>query len=222
MHSPVRPLGYYLRMMLVAYAVWAALFIGIGILTADLPGYDLRIGLDHAIPLWEWTVWIYSFCYIIPVFAVLAVQDGHRLNRLLVAVFVSTLSAAVVYAAVPVIYPYPEIADTVSGRFLAWQVALDFEPGGNKLPSLHVANAFLVWLAVRSRGRAWSWALLAAAVIISASTLTTKRHLVGDVVLGTAWAFWAWWASGILHRRWFDRGVPGRESLLKRVGMLRS
>ncbi|NNE69995.1 MAG: hypothetical protein HKN29_06475 [Rhodothermales bacterium] len=210
----VRPLGFYVRMMLVAYLVWAVYFLSMGHLAATLPTNDLRTAWDLAIPFWPWMVWIYDFCYLIPLFAVFVVKDGHRLNRLLVAVYTATLTATIVYFLVPVSYPDPAFGDDLSSRFLAWQFAIDFQPGANKMPSLHVANSFMVWLAVRSRGRGYSAAFLLGAIVIALSTLLTKKHLVADVALGVVWAHGAWYLAGHLYHGLFDQSLPAREALL--------
>jgi membrane-associated phospholipid phosphatase len=217
---PERPLGFYSKMAAVGFAVWLVYFLTMGNIAATLPTHDLRTSWDMAIPLWEWTVWIYDFCYLIPVFAIFAIKDGHLLNRLLVAIYTSTLLATAVYFLIPISYPDPVFGDSIAARFLEWQFAIDFQPGANKMPSLHVANAFLVWLAVRNRGRSWSAWYLIAAILIALSTLTTKKHLMADAALGTVWAFGAWYLSGRIYHRLFDQSLPPQDALLKRVGLL--
>lgn len=212
--------------MPVAYGIWLAYFLTAGNLAATLPTSDLRTAWDLAIPFWPWMVWIYDFCYLIPLFAIFAILDGHVLNRLLVAIYTATLTATVVYFVVPISYPDPVFGTDISSRFLAWQFEIDFQPGANKMPSLHVANSFMVWLAVRSaergrlpRGRAYPTAFLAGAIIIAASTLFTKKHLIADVSLGIVWAVGAWYLAGRIYNGLFDQSLPAREALLTRFGI---
>jgi membrane-associated phospholipid phosphatase len=218
---PERPLGFYSRMAAAGFAIWLVYFLAVGNLAATLPTRDLRTAWDLAIPLWEWSVWIYDFCYLIPVFAIFAIKDGHLLNRLLVAIYTATLLATVVYFLIPISYPDPVFSDSISGRFLAWQFEIDFQPGANKMPSLHVANAFMVWLAVRNRGRIWSQSYLIVAILIALSTLVTKKHLIADAALGTVWAFGAWYLSGRIYNGLFDQSLPPKDALLGRIGLLK-
>ena len=102
---------------MVAYLVWAAIFVSFGHWAATLETIDARTAIDRAIPLWEWTVWVYDLCYIIPVAIVWTVKDGHQLNRLLLAIFVATFASFVVYVAFPIAYPEPDLSDSISGRF---------------------------------------------------------------------------------------------------------
>jgi membrane-associated phospholipid phosphatase len=209
-----RRLGFSVKMMVVAYLTWLAYFIPMGHLAATMNSTDWRTAVDVAIPFWSWTVWIYDFCYFLPLFAVFVVTDGHFLNRLLLAVFTATFSATVVYFIFPISYPDPIFGDSISDRFLAWQFAIDFQPGANKMPSLHVANSFMAWLAVKTRSRKASAVFLVSAILIAISTLFTKKHLVLDVALGAAWAFGAWYIAGKLYARFFDASLPPDEALL--------
>ena len=81
------------------------------------------------------------------------------------------------------------------------------------MPSMHVANAFMIWQAARSRGPFWSRVYLLMAVLITLSTLTTHRHLIADAALGVPWAFGAWWVAGRIYGP-YQKYQP-REGLLR-------
>ncbi len=215
------PLKFYIGMAAIAYTIWLAYFLATGHLASNLETMDLRSALDHRIPLVPWMVWIYDFTYILPIAVILLVRDGHILNRLLMAVYMGTLMATVVYFLVPIAYPAPVLGSSLSERFLEWQHQIDFQPGANKLPSLHVANSFMIWMAVRSRGRGLSALFLVMAVLIAVSTLLVKKHLVIDVVAGVAWGFGVWWLAGKAYDRWADRSLPADRALLKLLRLRR-
>jgi hypothetical protein len=78
---------------------------------------------------------------------------------------------------------------------------VDFYPGANKLPSLHVAFVWITAIACRKQrlGRVGDGLVLVGAALITLSTLFVKQHIVLDVVLGTAWGFAAWFAARRLY-----------------------
>jgi membrane-associated phospholipid phosphatase len=203
----------------VAYTVWLVYFLSLGHFASTLATMDLRTSLDRQIPLVSWMVWVYDFTYVLPIWALLVIRDGHLLNRLLMSVYIATLTATVVYLLVPIAYPSPEFGSSISERFLDWQHRIDFQPGANKMPSLHVANSFMIWLAVRSRGRLISLLFLGMAVLIAISTLLVKKHLLIDIATGAAWAFGAWWLAGKAYERWADSSLPPDRALMKLIGL---
>jgi membrane-associated phospholipid phosphatase len=202
----------YLKLALFGYVVWLVCFELVGRLAARLPTHDLRTSLDLTIPLWPPAVWVYEACYLLPLIPALLVRDFQRLNIGILAALLANLSAFVVYFAFPVAFPRPPLGDSWAERVLAFEYAWDFQPGANKLPSLHVATSWLTWLICLRQGlpALVVTALGLLAIAISVSTLFVKQHLVIDVVFGMAWAF-GWFALATrLYRAWCARS--GRSS----------
>ncbi len=205
--------AFYLKLLAAVYGAWLAIFEAVGRYAATLDTVDLTTALDRLIPVVPEAVWLYDFCFLLPLVAVFVVRDGHTLNRAVIAIFVSTITACAVYLLVPVAYPLPELGTSLSDRLLAWHYRLDFRPGANKLPSLHVANSFLLWLTVRHVSKTTDRTFLALAIGISISTLLVKQHIVPDVVLGAAWAFPSWWIAGILYARMNRHGRSSADTV---------
>jgi membrane-associated phospholipid phosphatase len=74
------------------------------------------------------------------------------------------------------------------------------DPPWNSFPSLHVAYAVLVWLAIPTR---WGSSLWCLAII--ASTLLTHQHLLCDVAGGMLLAAIAW---RVADATWYRRLLP--------------
>lgn len=127
----------------------------------------------------------------------LLLKDGHAINCLVVAIYLAAISASVLFLLVPIAHPLPELGDSIAERWVTHHYMTDFYPGANKMPSLHVINAILFWLAVRqgSSSRLASGTYLILAVLIAASTVLIKQHLIVDVLLGIPWAFATWWVT---------------------------
>ena len=183
---------------LAVYAIWIACFQAVGRFAATLPTSDLTSAVDRAIPFEPGWVWAYELCYVLPFLPLAVVREEMRFPRALLAFAVANVTAFAVYLALPVAWPPTDPGSTLAGRVLALEQAVDFHPGANKLPSMHVVLAWLVFLTCRERDSRAGAAILLTTVAVTVSTLFVKQHIVADVAAGIAWAFGAWWAAGRL------------------------
>ena len=192
---------FYLKATLLLYAAWALVFELVGHVAETLPTVDLTLPLDRRIPFIALFVWPYVLCHAWPFLALAALKDWHRFNKAFLAILLANLTAYIVYILMPVAFPRPELGTGLSDRLLAWYYQVDFYPGANKLPSLHVAFIWITAIACRKQrlGRVGDGLVLLGAALITLSTLFVKQHIVLDVVLGTAWGFAAWFAARRLY-----------------------
>lgn len=206
---------YYLKVCVLCYAVWLVAFRLVGFYAAQLETTDLSMGLDHRIPLMPVFVWPYHLCYLIPFLLVGGVRDPHRINRAILSFFLASLASFVVYVSIPISFPRPDPGTGFSARFLAGAYAIDFQPGANKLPSLHVALAWIGFLACRRQrfGGVGDAGLLLLAAVISVSTLFVKQHVILDVISGAILAGLAWRICGALYKRVVKPETPGPYAL---------
>jgi membrane-associated phospholipid phosphatase len=183
------------RLTAAVYMAWSLGYELVGNYASTLPGVQLSLPLDARIPLWPQWVWVYMATYFMPLAAAFAIADDHRFNRALLAIGLASVSAYVVFLLLPVSFERPPLAhNTFVERLLARQYRYDFPHGGNQLPSLHVANACIVYASVRGQ-RLGVWgdrALLLFVIAIAASTLLVKQHLIVDVFAGFLWGVASW------------------------------
>lgn len=197
----------------MAYAAWFAAFQLVGRYATRLPTRDPTTALDRAVPFAPGWVWVYELCYLLPFAPLWLVRERSRLARALLAVVLANVTAFAVYLALPLAWPLPPPGEGLSARVLALERAADFQPGANKLPSMHVAFAWLTALACLGQGRPLAGAaLVLAAAAVSASTVLLRQHVLLDVAFGAAWALAAWWASGLLLRRVTGEARSPREA----------
>ncbi|HET9929694.1 MAG TPA: phosphatase PAP2 family protein [Polyangiaceae bacterium] len=197
----------YFAWTLLAYALWAGCFELVGNVAARLPTHDLRTSWDSRIPLVPAAIWPYEACYLLPFVIPLVARDAQRVRVGLVAAVVANLAAFFVYLAYPVAFPRPSLGSSLSERVLALEYALDFQPGANNLPSLHVAMSWLILITCHRQGlsRAAFCALTLLTLAITASTLLVKQHLVYDAIVGVVWAFGSFALAQSLHRAWTSK-----------------
>jgi hypothetical protein len=190
----------YVKLTFAAYALWIACFELVGHVASQLPSRDLSTSIDRSIPLFPPAIWLYESCYLLPFAVPLLARDFRRVHIGFRAALIANATAFIVYLAYPVAFPRPKLGSSVAERLLALEYALDFQPGANNLPSLHVAMSFLTLLTCSRQGlpRGVMSALTLLALGITASTLLVKQHLVLDAALGVVWAL----ASFKLAERW--------------------
>jgi membrane-associated phospholipid phosphatase len=201
---------FYLWAFPAAYVAWILAFEAVGWYAATLPTHDLSTPIDRAIPLVPGAVWVYELCYLFPFLPLALARDWNRVNRAFLAVVLANAAAVAVYLFLPVAFEKPALGASLSERVLAVEYRLDFRPGANHLPSLHVAFAWIVAFACLRQGlsRLWEALVLAGAAAITASTLLVKQHVVVDALGGIATAALAWLAAG----RLLPRVAPGPDA----------
>ena len=193
---------FYIKISLAVYFIWAIVFEAIGSYASTLPARDFTTYIDNQIPLIPVFVWAYVLCYVFPFLPLFALKDWHRFNRALLSIILANLSAFILYLIIPVSFPRPELGQSLSERLLSFIYGVDFHPGANKLPSLHVTFTWIIYLACRGQrlNRFGESIVFLLAVMITFSALFVKQHIVLDVGVGVFWAFSAWILSGYLYR----------------------
>jgi membrane-associated phospholipid phosphatase len=204
------------RLTAAVYFAWGLGYELVGNYASRLHGAHMALALDAWIPIWPQWVWVYVATYVVPLLAAFAIRDDHRFNRALLTIGLASLSAYVVFLAMPISFERPPLPhDTFAQRLLARQYRYDFPHGGNQLPSLHVANACIVYAAVRGQ-RLGVWgdrALLLLVLAIAASTLLVKQHLVVDVLAGAVWGVASWKLVAHYYARAVEPGMTAAHAL---------
>jgi membrane-associated phospholipid phosphatase len=211
----------YVRIGLLFYVAWVAVFILEGFYATILPTSDPTIWIDRQIPVVPQFVWVYVSCYIFPFVLLVITSNWHRFNLALLAILLCTLVAFIGHLAYPVAFERPILGSSLSARLLEFIYANDFKPGAQNFPSLHVAIAWIVAFASRGQGlrKIAEHGILLYALLIIASTVLIKQHLVLDLLGGTFLAFIVW----PLLKGSYDRSIPaGQEPLGALFSMLRT
>jgi membrane-associated phospholipid phosphatase len=186
-----RELARRVRWLVLGYGAFIAGYASVGRYAATLPARDLSLPIDALIPFVPEWVFVYELTYALPLLAIFAIADRRRFDRTLVAMLVASVGAYAIFIGFPIGFERPALGSSLAERVLAFEYRHDFPPlGANHLPSLHVANAFILYLGVRGQrlGRWGDRLALVLAIAIAASTLLVKQHIVLDVVTGLLWA----------------------------------
>jgi membrane-associated phospholipid phosphatase len=210
---------FYLKATLALYAVWIIVFEIIGNVAKTLPTRDLSLPIDRLIPFIPLLMYVYLLTHVWPFLPFAAVTDWHRVNRAFLAIFLSNMTAYLVYMLVPVAFPRPELGTSLAEKLLAWYYKVDFYPGACKMPSNHVAFVWITTIACLGQrlGRIGDGLMLVGAAVVTASTVLVKQHIFIDAVLGVVWGLACWAAAGRLYPALVGPGATASESLKRLV-----
>lgn len=163
-------------------------YYGSRLLTMDRVHYNLSNRFDEQIPFVPWTVAIYLGCYGFwsVNYVIGCRQQKEKAFRFISADFFAKLVCMLCF----LIFPTTNTRPIVEGASLwdEWMRLLyRMDAADNLFPSIHCLTSAFCFIAVRENGRVPKWYrgvsfLIAASVCIS--TLTTKQHVLIDVIAG--------------------------------------
>jgi membrane-associated phospholipid phosphatase len=182
----------------IGYALFIATYVPINGWSVGRPAHILFLPGEERLPFIPDFEYVYLLVYPLPLLMVFFLADARGLQRAAVAFAIVCGIAYATYIVFPVTFVRPTFAsDTIA----KWLLAMEYrDPSYNHFPSLHVALAWLIYLACRPGLRRSGW-LVGLVAAISASTLFVKQHYLADVAYGLALACGAWAWSGRIVRR---------------------
>ena len=150
--------------------------------------------LERAIPFLPWTIWIYFSFFIFIGSTVFRVDDKLFARFVISSALAATIAWSIVLL-LPISFnrPDPSLMDSELYRRL-FTFVHNADPSHITFPSLHVGVTWICTILLWEQpGRMWRFGL---GVAISLSTLTTKQHLISDVIGGIALAWLSVWLTG--------------------------
>lgn len=174
--------------------------------------HNLSNSLDDRIPLIPWTVAIYLGCYVFWIvnYILGCRQEKKTAFRFMGADFAAKFVCFLCFMLFPTTNIRPVITgDTLWDGVMSWLYCVD--AADNLFPSIHCLTSWFCLIAVRENKIIPKWyqvvsALTAVAVCIS--TLTTKQHVLVDVIAGIALAegsYFFVWKSGFSE--WYENEI---------------
>lgn len=169
-----------------------AVYSGCNTLTRNWNLHSLAIPLDKQIPLIPWTIVIYFGCYIFWIINYILIYRRSReyAYRFFVADFLSRIVCLVFFLC----YPTTLIRPAVEGEGIfydAIRFLYKIDAPTNLFPSIHCLVSWFCFIGIISDIKIPKWYkvmsfLIALAVFVS--TLTTRQHVIVDVVGGVVLA----------------------------------
>lgn len=178
--------------LLLTVSCNALAYYGTRLVTANMVHYNLSNRLDDQIPLIPWTVVIYFGCYVLWIvnYILGCRQERKTAFRFISADFLAKIICMICF----VIFPTTNVRPIISGNTI-WDVGMRLlyrmDAADNLFPSIHCLTSWFCYIAVRENDKIPLWYRrfsAFAAVLVFISTLTTKQHVLIDVVAGVALA----------------------------------
>ncbi len=143
--------------------------------------------IDHAMPFWPWTLWLYFGFILGQIGMALMVRDAALFRQALVAYGIAMSLTLVVHFLWPTCIVRPDpVAD---GTFHTWayRLVLACDAPNSCFPSAHICGPVVIfWAYWRDSRPLGAWLLFLALPILTLSILTTKQHYLWDWIGGWA------------------------------------
>ncbi len=161
---------------------------GTRLLTSNWYHYDMTTAIEQSIPFVPWTITVYLGCYLFWIcnYAMGCFQEEKKAVRFLASECFAKFICCLCFIIIPTTNVRPQvIGEDVFSRAMRWLYCTD--AADNLFPSIHCLTSWFCVIAVRNQKTISSWykylsVVLARAVCVS--TLTTKQHVLPDVVVG--------------------------------------
>ena len=150
--------------------------------------HDLTSSVDALIPVLSWTVSVYFGCFLfwVLLYRRVSMLPREHSDRFFCANLLAKGFCFLLFVLLPTTNVRPALPGTT-----VWDALMRFlyriDDADNLFPSIHCMISWLCWVGVR-RNRdvpvAWRASALVMAIAVCLSTLTTRQHVLADVVGG--------------------------------------
>lgn len=184
-----------------------------------LPFHNVATSLDQQIPFVAGWIWIYVLAYVqwAVGFTVLAWEEPSRIRRIAMAFAISEglcLLCFLLYPTMMIGRPEVEAEGSLTRWLCAWIFAADTPPT-NLFPSIHCMQS---WYVARmafgtQTPAAYRWGMMGFSLLVFASTVLVKQHVLIDIPGGILVAEAGLFLSRLITgRRAFDRRAFDRRA----------
>lgn len=192
--------------MLIFAFVWNQIvYTGTKLIAGSWHHYDMTTEFDKKIPFLPWTVFIYFGCYIFWVinYYLSTKQNKENRDRYFCADALAKTVCLIIFLILPTTNIRPEITQSgILGFLMKFLYRVDTPD--NLFPSIHCLVSWLCWIGVRKRkdiNIIYRYFSLAAAVAVCISTITTRQHVIADVISGVLLAELCYYISSFKNVR---------------------
>lgn len=196
---------YAVLPIILTFAVNGVAYYLPKLLSTGVAPIYMGLWIDEALPLCPAFIWIYvgAFLQWFVNWAMLSRQERSFMNRRLAGEWVSKLLCSVCFMLLPTALthrPTPE-TDTLSGFLTAFVFAVDTPE--NLFPSIHCLESWLCLrnaFAMKNVPRGYKWGTAVFSLLVMASTLLVKQHVLLDIPAGILAAEIGLLVSKYLHK----------------------
>lgn len=182
----------YIIGLIIELTINCIAYYGTRLIVGNSYHYNLSNAFDDMVPIVPWMVLIYFGSYIFWAlnYVLGCVQDAKTVYRFLSADFLAKIVCLIIFLVFPTTNTRPEIVGSgFFDEFMRFLYSAD--AADNLFPSIHCLTSWFCVIAVRENKKIpnwYKWVSVIIALAICVSTLTTKQHVIYDVIGGVALA----------------------------------
>lgn len=170
-------------------------YYGARIITTNREHYNWTLPIDQDIPVVQMSIIIYFGCYLFWIinYYLCSKQERNESDRFFCADFVSKIICFLLF----IVLPTTNIRPVVQSNNLLYYL-YQIDAPNNLFPSIHCLVSWLCWIGIRKRkdiSYGYKCFSLIMAILVCISTLTTRQHVLVDVIGGIVLAEWSYWIS---------------------------
>lgn len=188
---------YGIMPLLIAVVLNFSVYGGARVIAGDWKHHNIEGSLDALIPFVPFTVVIYLGCYLFWIvnYIMIARRGKKEVCQFFAADFISRLVCFAIY----LIYPTTNVRPVVEAEGIMNQVMrflYTIDAADNLFPSIHCLVSWFCYIGLRGKKDVPLWYRIFScvmALLVCISTLTTKQHVIIDVVGGVALAELCLW-----------------------------
>lgn len=190
---------YAIKPLILCVIINFSVYSGARLFYKDRLFHDLTTNIDKSIPVVPIFILFYLGSYLFWIFNYILISRISEDNcyRLAISDILGKLTCFIIYVAFPTTNIRPDLASTdVFVDMLKFLYNVD--AANNLFPSIHVLVSWYCFAGIRNNRTIPTWYRyfsLFMAVMISISTLTTKQHVIADVIAGVVLSEVTWQIS---------------------------
>ena len=182
----------------------SAVYIGARWIAKDFYHYNLETSFDKAMPLLPWTLIIYWGCYLFWIFNYILVarMNKNHAYRFFLAEVIAKTVCFLCFIFFPTTNVRPVIPDT--GIFnRGMQLLYQIDAADNLFPSIHCLVSWFCYIGIKNQKNIPKWYKgfsMGIAIAVFVSTLTTKQHVIVDVIAAVILAEVCYFITGFIFK----------------------
>lgn len=187
--------------VLATTLIWnEAVYLGARQIAHSWHHYDMTTSIDRLVPFLPETISIYLGCYLFWCinYFLCAAQEKSERNRFFCADVLAKSICFLLFLLIPTTNIRPEITgQTIWDTMM--KLLYNIDAADNLFPSIHCLVSWLCWVGIRKRKDIpviYRYFSLAMAIAVCISTMTTKQHVIADVIGGILLAELCYYFSG--------------------------
>ena len=185
--------------LIFAFSFNMIVYIGSRMIAGNWHHYNIESSLDRLIPIWAPSVIIYLGCYLFWAanYIIIAQQEKDTVCQFFSADFLSRIVCLIFYLVVPTTNVRPNVDPSgFWNQLLLYLYSID--AADNLFPSIHCLVSWFCYIGIRGNQKIPKWyrgLSCIMALLVCASTLLTKQHVIIDVIGGILLAEFCIWFS---------------------------